>query len=172
MLWGEPWVDAARTAHQGVQLYNIQGGCSGISTQKQKKNYFNHESYKQFNQILEQPTKKKLKKKHSLAINVKLFAGAENIKYKIKEFSVFPVPKLPSSWLQMIRADKIRLMVVRRYQKGLYDGWLEESPRNQSYSFRKIKREKKNLYEHHFFGISASFFGEQEWEKLLEGWEE
>lgn len=30
-------------------------------------------------------------------------------------------------------------------------------------------REGKNKVNEHHFGISASFFGEQEWEKLLEG---
>lgn len=30
-------MDAGLAAHQGVQLYNIQGGCSGTSTQKEKK---------------------------------------------------------------------------------------------------------------------------------------
>lgn len=30
------------------------------------------------------------------------------------------------------------------------------------------KRGKNKIHEHHF-GISASFFGEQEWAKLLEG---
>lgn len=43
-----------------------------------KKVNFNHENYKQFNQILEYTTKK-WRKKHSEATDIKLFAGAEII---------------------------------------------------------------------------------------------
>lgn len=92
-------MDAGLAAHQGVQLYNIQGGCSGTSTQKEKKT--KHESYQQSNQILEQPSKKKLKKKtkHRSHRPQVVWRSRE---YKVenkkkKEFSVFRVPKLPSS---------------------------------------------------------------------------
>lgn len=53
------------------------------------------------------------------------------------------------------------MVVTRGATKGEIKSTLEEKKK------KEIKK-KNEIYEHHF-GISASFFGEQEWAKLLEG---
>lgn len=150
----EPFARVVRRAMSGCSSQCPSGSATVQYTRRMQWHFYPKEkNIILTTKVRKTPTKyensspKRKKKKHSSATDIKLIAGVKNIKYgtkKKKRFSVFPVAKLSLSWLQTDdTTDKIRLMVVRRYQESVTRWLIGGVPRNQSYSLRKIKRKKK-----------------------------
>lgn len=83
--------------------------------------------------------------------------------------SLFLVLKLPSPWLQTDGTSWQNKAHGREEVPKSVTRWWTGGVIEKQKLLKKNQEEKKKTWAP-FFGISASFFGEQEWEKLLEGW--